>query len=57
MSETLEATSIQMLKINIHCLPRSFNGFLLYFAQSSFTDMKGTFIYLQSEPLPKVIGQ
>ena len=29
----------------------------MYFAQCSFTEMKSTFIELQSESLPKDIGQ
>ena len=33
------------------------NGFPLYFALSSFKEMKSTFIKLQNEPLPKAIGQ
>ena len=41
----------------IYCLPRSYNGFPLYFAQCSFTEMKSTFIKLQNEPLPKDIGK
>ena len=40
-----------------HCLPRNFNGFPMYFAQCSFTDIKSTFIKLQNDPLPKGIGQ
>ena len=56
-SETLGADSIWRLEISIYCLPRSFSGFPLYFAQSSFTEMKNTFIKLQNEPLPKAIGQ
>ena len=34
-------------------IPRSFNGFPLYFAQSSFTEIKSTFIKLQNEPSTK----
>ena len=45
------------LEINIHCLPRSLNGFLLYFVQSLFTEMKSTCIKLQNEPLLKAIDQ
>ena len=56
-SETRGADSILRLQISIYCLPRSFNGFPLYFAQSSFTEMKSAFIKLQNEPLPKAIGQ
>ena len=59
-SETLGADSILRLEISIYCLPclpRSFNGFPLYFAQSSFTEMKSAFIKFQNEPLPKDIGQ
>ena len=56
-SETLGADSIRRLEISIHCLPRSFNGFPLYFAQSSFTEIKSTFINLQNDALPKAIGQ
>ena len=56
-SETLGADSILRLEISIYCLPRSFNGFPPYFAQSSFTEMKSAFIKLQNEPLPKAIGQ
>ena len=41
----------------MYCLPRSFNGFRLYFAQTPFTEMKSTFIKLENEPLPKGIGQ
>ena len=41
----------------IYCLPRSLNGFPLYFAQTSFTEMKRTFIKLQNEPLSKAIDQ
>ena len=44
-------------KSYIHCLPRNFNGFPMYFAQRSFTEMKSTFIKLQNECLPKDIGQ
>ena len=33
--------------------PRSFNRFRLYFAQTSFTDMKSTFIKTENEPLPR----
>ena len=57
LSETLGADSILRLEISIYCLPRSFNGFPLYFAQSSLTEMKSTFVKLQNEPLPKAIGQ
>ena len=56
-SETLGADSILRLEISIYCLPRSFNGFPLYFAQRSFTEMNSAFIKLQNEPLPKAIGQ
>ena len=56
-SETLEADSIQRLEISIYCLPQSFNGFRLYFAQISFTKMKSLFIKLENESLPKGIGQ
>ena len=56
-SETLGADSILRLEISIYCLPRSFNGFHLYFAQGSFTEMKSACIELQNEPLPKAIGQ
>ena len=56
-SETLGADSILRLEISIYCLPRSFNGFPLYLAQSSFTEMKNAFIELQNEPLAKAIGQ
>ena len=40
----------------IYCLLRNFNGFPLYFAQCSFTEMKSTFIKLQNEFI-KDIGQ
>ena len=43
------ADSILRLEINIYCLPRSFNRFPLYFALSSFTEMKRTSIKLQNE--------
>ena len=56
-SEILEADSILRLEISIYCLPRRFNGFHLYFAQSSFTEMKSAFIKLQNERSPKAIGQ
>ena len=56
-SKTLEADLILKFKISICCRPRSFNGFPLYFAQSSFTETKSAFIKLQNEPLPKAIGQ
>ena len=56
-SETLRADSILRLEISICCLPRSFNGFPLYFEQNSFTEMKSAFIKLQNELLPKPIGQ
>ena len=56
-SETLRADSIERLEISICCLPRNFNGFPLYFAQSSFTYMKSAFTKLQNEPLPKAICQ
>ena len=56
-SETLGEGPIKRLEISMYCLPRSFNGFTLYFAQSSFTEMKSTFIKLRNEPLPKAIGQ
>ena len=36
---------------------KNFNLFPIYFAQCSFTEMKSTFIKLQNESLPKVIGQ
>ena len=52
LSQTLAADSILRLEISIYCLPRSFNGFPLYFAESSFTEMKSAFIKLQDEPLP-----
>ena len=48
---------ILTLEISIYCLPRSFNGFLLYVAQSSFTEIKSAFTNLQNELLPKAIGQ
>ena len=54
--QTLGADSIKSSEISIHCLPRSFDGFPLYFAQSSFAEMKSTFIKLQNELLPKAIG-
>ena len=54
-SETLRADSI--LRLEIYCFPQNFDGFLLYFAQCSFTEMKSTFIKLQNESLPKDIGQ
>ena len=41
----------------VYCLPRSFNGFSLYFAQTSFEEMKSTFMKLQNEPLPEAVGQ
>ena len=39
-SETLGADLIQRLEINIYCLPRSFNGLPLYFAQRTVTEIK-----------------
>ena len=56
-TETLGADSISRLEISIYCLPPNIKGFLLYFAQCSFTEMKTTFIKLQNESLPKDIGQ
>ena len=56
-SETLGADSIKRIEISIYCLPRCFNGFLLYFAKSSFTEIKSTNIKLQNEPLPNATGQ
>ena len=55
-SETLGADSISRLEISIYCLPRSFNGFSLHLVQTSFTEMKSTFIKLQNESSPKAIG-
>ena len=56
-SETLGADSILRLEVSIYCIPRSFNGFPLYLAQNSVTEMKSTFIKLQNDPLLKAIGQ
>ena len=55
-NETLGADLILRLVISFYC-PRSFDGFPLYFARSSFTEMKSAFLKLQNEPLPKAIGQ
>ena len=49
-SETLGVDSIQRLEMNIYCLPRSFSRCSLYFAKSSFAEMKRSFIELQNEP-------
>ena len=57
LSETPGADSIYGLEINICYLPQNFNWFSLYFAQSSFTEMKSTLIKLQNEYLQKDIGQ
>ena len=52
-----EQIAFKKLEISIHCLPRNFNWFPLYFAKCSFTEMKSTFIKLQNESLPKDIRQ
>ena len=53
----LEQIEFKGQKFVSYCFPRNFNGFSMYFAQCSFTKLKGAFIKLQNEPVLKDIGQ